>query len=85
MQLIKPALALAVDTEACTGCKLCIKSIGCPGVGFDPAKTGPLSKERGQAFIDASQCNGCGLCAQLCPSKAIVNPAASEGEGARNA
>lgn len=82
VQLIKPAPALAVDTEACTGCKLCIKSIGCPGVGFDPAKTGPLSKERGQAFIDPSQCNGCGLCAQLCPSKAIVIPVADKGEGA---
>ena len=85
VQLIKPAAALTVDTQACTGCKLCISSIGCPGVGFDPAASGPASKDRGQAFIDPSQCNGCGLCAQLCPSKAIINPAAVEGEEAPRA
>ena len=85
VQLIKPAPALAVDKGACTGCKLCISSIGCPGLGFDPAACGPKSKGRGQAFVDPSQCNGCGLCAQLCPSTAIVRPVAAEGEGATHA
>lgn len=78
VQLTKPAPALEVDSQLCTGCKVCISSIGCPGVGFDPQATGPKSKDRGQAFIDPGQCNGCTLCSQLCPSKAIVNPAASE-------
>ncbi len=84
VQLIKPAPALSVDAELCTGCKKCITSIGCPGLGFDPAARGPKSKERGQAFVDASQCNGCGLCTQLCAFNAIVRPKTA-GEEARNA
>ena len=84
VQLIKPAPALHVDVEKCTGCKACITSIGCPGVGFDPAAAGPKSKDRGQAFIDPSQCNGCTLCAQLCKFDAILPPTAA-GEGANNA
>lgn len=79
VQLVKPAPALKVDAQLCTGCKICINAIGCPGVGFNPQKQGPKSKDRGQAFIDPGQCNGCTLCSQLCPSKAIVNPAAGEG------
>ncbi len=84
VQLIKPAPALSVDAGLCTGCKKCITSIGCPGLGFDPAARGPKSKERGQAFVDASQCNGCGLCTQLCAFNAIMRPHEAEGE-ARNA
>jgi indolepyruvate ferredoxin oxidoreductase alpha subunit len=69
--LQKPAAALAVDAQACTGCKKCVTEIGCPAVGFDPAAAGPKSAARGQAHIDASQCNGCTLCAQACPFDAI--------------
>jgi indolepyruvate ferredoxin oxidoreductase alpha subunit len=69
--LQKPAAALAVDAQACTGCKKCVTEIGCPAVGFDPAAAGPKSAARGQAHIDASQCNGCTLCAQVCPFDAI--------------
>ncbi len=67
IQLAKPAPALCVDTQTCTGCKKCITEIGCPAIGFDAQARGPRSKERGQAFVDTSLCNGCGLCAQLCP------------------
>lgn len=85
VQLIKPAPALQVDADACTGCKVCIKSIGCPGLGFDPSRTGAKSKGKGQAYVDAGQCNGCGLCAQLCPAGAIVLPGVCEGEGVDHA
>ena len=71
VQLIKPAAPVAVDPELCTGCKKCITEIGCPGLGFDAAARGPRSKERGQAFVDPGQCNGCGLCTQVCPFGAI--------------
>ena len=71
VQLIKPAAPVAVDPELCTGCKKCITEIGCPGLGFDAAVRGPRSKERGQAFVDPGQCNGCGLCTQVCPFGAI--------------
>ena len=71
VQLIKPAAPAAVDPEACTGCKKCITEIGCPGLGFSPDAKGPRSKDRGQAFADPGQCNGCGLCVQVCPFGAI--------------
>jgi indolepyruvate ferredoxin oxidoreductase alpha subunit len=49
----------AVDSEKCGGCKVCVK-FGCPAIEFD----GEVAK------INAL-CSGCGVCAQICPSKAI--------------
>lgn len=60
-----------VHINLCTGCKKCITSIGCPAIAFDAQATGAKSDRRGQAKIDASQCNGCGLCLQVCPFNAI--------------
>lgn len=71
IQLKKPAEPVHISVELCTGCKKCITSIGCPGIGFDEGRRGPKSGERGQAFVDASLCDGCGLCTQLCPFGAI--------------
>jgi indolepyruvate ferredoxin oxidoreductase alpha subunit len=51
----------AVDLEACTDCRLCVKSLGCPA----------LTIEKERVVIDAAQCDGCALCAQVCPSEAI--------------
>jgi len=50
---------LQVDTEKCGGCKVCVK-FGCPAIEFD----GEVAK------INAL-CSGCGVCAAICPSKAI--------------
>ncbi|MEC4272156.1 thiamine pyrophosphate-dependent enzyme [Adlercreutzia sp. R25] len=71
IQLKKPDAPVVIDADACTGCKKCITSIGCPGIGFDGARRGPKSGERGQAFVDASLCDGCSLCVQVCPFGAI--------------
>ncbi len=71
IQLKRPAEPVHISVELCTGCKKCITSIGCPGIGFDEGRRGPKSGERGQAFVDASLCDGCGLCTQLCPFGAI--------------
>ena len=71
IQLVKPGAPASVNTDACTGCKKCITEIGCPGIGFDPDARGPKSCERGQAFVDASLCNGCTLCTQICPFDAL--------------
>ena len=72
IQLVKPEPAICVDAETCTGCKKCITEIGCPAIGFDRAARGPRSKDRGQVFVDASLCNGCGLCTQVCPFGSLV-------------
>ena len=78
VQLVRPGAPAAVDADACTGCKKCITEIGCPGIGFDGDARGWKSKERGQAFVDASLCNGCGLCTQVCPFGALGVPPAGQ-------
>ena len=78
IQLIKPAVPVVINTEVCTGCKKCITEIGCPAIAFNPSATGLRSGDRGQAVIDAALCNGCGLCTQVCPFKAIKSFATSE-------
>ena len=50
-----------IDSELCTGCKLCLKA-GCPAISFD----GKVAK------INDSLCVGCGLCKDLCKFSAIV-------------
>ncbi|MCK5212343.1 MAG: indolepyruvate ferredoxin oxidoreductase [Dehalococcoidia bacterium] len=55
-----------VDTEKCKGdkCGFCYRILRCPGVAYD--------SETGKAKIQPALCAECGLCADLCPSKAIV-------------
>lgn len=71
IQLKKPDAPVTIDADTCTGCKKCITSIGCPGIGFDEGLRGPKSGGRGQAFVDTGLCDGCGLCTQVCPFDAI--------------
>jgi indolepyruvate ferredoxin oxidoreductase alpha subunit len=54
-----PGRALTVDTDACTGCKVCI-GLGCPAIEFRDEK----------AHI-SDMCVGCGVCADLCAPGAI--------------
>lgn len=51
-----------VKQETCIGCKKCL-STGCPALSFD--------KYERKASIDAMQCVGCTVCAQVCPKDAI--------------
>ncbi|MDI6643144.1 MAG: thiamine pyrophosphate-dependent enzyme [Candidatus Hodarchaeaceae archaeon] len=51
---------MVFDRDKCTGCKICV-SFGCPGVVF----------KEGKAGLDPILCNGCGMCAQVCPTGAI--------------
>ena len=55
LKYVKHAAPLAVDPDKCKSCKACMR-IGCPAV----------SMREGKAHIDATQCVGCGVCAQLC-------------------
>ena len=50
----------AVDEAKCVKCKLCLKA-GCPAVNF----------RDGRVYIDRDSCNGCTVCAQICPKGAI--------------
>ena len=48
-------------TENCRNCKMCMK-LGCPAI----------TVKNGSVIIDETQCNGCGLCTNVCPFSAIV-------------
>jgi indolepyruvate ferredoxin oxidoreductase alpha subunit len=50
-----------VDTEACKGCKQCLK-VGCTGISF-------IDQEKRAIMND--NCAGCGLCPQVCTFEAI--------------
>ena len=47
-------------SDKCKNCKLCMK-LGCPAISI----------KDGKPFIDETQCNGCGLCTNVCPFGAI--------------
>ncbi len=47
--------------EECRRCGLCMK-LGCPAIS---------KKNGGSIYIDPTQCNGCGLCLNVCPFGAI--------------
>ena len=62
-----------VDAELCIGCKRCLQA-GCMALNLVVDASGDKKVE-----IDAAQCNGCGVCAQLCKEDAITRPAVAEG------
>lgn len=47
-------------TDKCRNCKMCMK-LGCPAITI----------KEGRVVIDPTQCNGCGLCINVCPFGAI--------------
>jgi len=47
-------------TDKCKNCKMCMK-LGCPAI----------TVKDDRVVIDATQCNGCGLCVNVCPFGAI--------------
>ena len=51
----------SVDVSKCTGCRVCIKKLGCPAI----------SGENGKAHINPALCTGCGLCTGICSPAAI--------------
>jgi len=65
----KPPYKVRVAIEKCIGeecgCnRLCTRIFKCPGLMWD--------KKTGQAKIDEVICIGCGVCADICPEKAII-------------
>ena len=61
---------LQVDSEKCTGCKVCL-GLGCPPISWKKREKKENSKSEGMSLIDESLCNGCGLCLQVCKFGAI--------------
>ncbi len=61
----KKPFKVFVDQEKCEGekCGLCTKRFACPGLTFD--------KNTGKTKIAEEMCSGCGVCADICPQKAI--------------
>jgi len=60
LKYVKHEAPLAVDTDKCVGCKMCMK-IGCPAISI----------KNGKARVDNTLCVGCGVCEQLCAVKAF--------------
>ncbi|MEG2184277.1 MAG: indolepyruvate ferredoxin oxidoreductase subunit alpha [Cloacibacillus sp.] len=60
-QMKKPKTVHFVD-DKCIKCGRCVREIGCPAITPDA---------EGRAVISAPLCTDCGLCAYLCPVKAI--------------
>ena len=58
----KPKPAYHIDPDRCKRCGLCMKP-GCPAI---------TKQEDGSIAINATMCNGCGLCAGMCKAGAIV-------------
>ena len=67
---LKAKPALKVDPDKCEGCRACI-GLNCPPISWKKGVTKEGSKRKGISFIDATLCNGCGLCAQVCKFGAI--------------
>lgn len=50
-----------IVSDQCTGCMSCIRLLGCPAIEL----------KEGKPQINEILCTACGLCLQVCPSKAI--------------
>ncbi len=68
--------AYEVDLDLCTACGLCAK-LSCPAIVKADAIHGKTKKKK--SGINPVLCNGCDVCAQVCPTKAIRKGTESKG------
>jgi pyruvate ferredoxin oxidoreductase delta subunit len=54
----------AINHQECIKCKQCVASC--------PEQCMALNEEKNQIAVDDNYCKGCGVCAEICPKKAIV-------------
>jgi indolepyruvate ferredoxin oxidoreductase alpha subunit len=52
----------SINQEDCTKCLICVKNFTCPAIYIE---------KDGFVNINPLLCDGCGVCAQICPKKAI--------------
>ncbi|MFX1300672.1 MAG: indolepyruvate ferredoxin oxidoreductase subunit alpha [Promethearchaeota archaeon] len=64
----EPLIPYQVDPEVCQGCRVCTDKLGCAATIW----------EGEHASIDLTLCSGCGVCAQICPYKAIQEVESNE-------
>lgn len=57
-----------IDGGKCAACRHCLK-VGCPAIMLSDEENPGTHKKK--CRIDPTLCNGCGICAQVCPFKAI--------------
>lgn len=58
-----------VDSNKCIACQTCFKC-GCPAIMVSDEENPKTHKKK--CRIDPTLCNGCGICSQVCPVKAIA-------------
>lgn len=56
------SIKYTINQEECTRCLICVKNFTCPAIYI---------KKDGSVSINPLLCYGCGVCAQVCPKKAI--------------
>jgi heterodisulfide reductase subunit A-like polyferredoxin len=61
-EMLISGIISVIDQERCAACLTCVRE--CP---FDV----PAITEEGVAYIEPASCQGCGMCASVCPRKAI--------------
>lgn len=71
IKLIKPSRPVHLEEKACTNCGRCVLKLGCPALSWDADARHPV--------VDASLCNGCGLCTYVCNDGALVCDELNEG------
>lgn len=65
---IKADTLYRIDSEECIACGKCLKQVACPAL----YKTSELTaKGKQKSGINAADCTGCSVCAQICPTNAI--------------
>jgi indolepyruvate ferredoxin oxidoreductase, alpha subunit len=75
---------IQLDPAKCVLCKQCLRITGCPSLSIrqrdhaaESGQENPPSGGFSQAaaiLVDAAACNGCGLCAAVCPTQALGRP-----------